>query len=130
MPLTLSLYPIVINNQSSKNITDKAMTGVGITYKFTKLLDKYYKVNYADDYLDLVALGMIGDRADVLNLQTRYLILKGLEEIRNHTNKNKLISTFVEAQMYSMNNNVKNKKAKSLGVQIINEEQFMQLIGE
>lgn len=97
---------IVINNQSSKNITDKAMTGVGITYKFTKLLDKYYKVNYADDYLDLVALGMIGDRADVLNLQTRYLILKGLEEIRNHTNKNKLISTFVEAQMYSMNNKV------------------------
>lgn len=82
------------------------MTGVGITYKFTKLLDKYYKVNYADDYLDLVALGMIGDRADVLNLQTRYLILKGLEEIRNHTNKNKLISTFVEAQMYSMNNKV------------------------
>ena len=97
---------IVINNQSSKNITDKAMTGVGITYKFTKLLDKYYKVNYADDYLDLVALGMIGDRADVLNLQTRYLILKGLEDIKNHTNKNKLISTFVEAQMYSMNNKV------------------------
>ena len=82
------------------------MTGVGVTYKFTKLLDKYYKVNYADDYLDLVALGMIGDRADVLNLQKRYLILKGLEEIRNHTNKNKLISTFVEAQMYSMNNKV------------------------
>lgn len=94
---------IVVNNQLSERVTDKAMTGVGITYKFTKLLDKYYKVDYADDYLDLVALGMIGDRADTMNLQTRYLILKGLEQIKNKTNKNKLISTLVEAQMYSMN---------------------------
>lgn len=97
---------IVVNNQLSSNITNKSMTGVGITYKFTKLLDKYYKVNYADDYLDLVTLGMIGDRADVLNLETRYFILKGLDEMRDHTNKNKLISTLVEAQMYSMNNKV------------------------
>lgn len=97
---------IVVNNQLSDKITDKAMTGVGITYKFTKLLDKYYGVNYADDYLDLVALGMIGDRADTVNLQTRYLILKGLEQIRNKVNKNKLISVLVDAQMYSMNNKI------------------------
>nr|DAE28616.1 MAG TPA: single-stranded-DNA-specific exonuclease RecJ [virus sp. ctmTa7] len=97
---------IVVNNQLSDRITDKAMTGVGITYKFTKLLDKYYGVNYADDYLDLVALGMIGDRADTFNLQTRYLILKGLEQIQNKVNKNKLISVLVDAQMYSMNNKI------------------------
>lgn len=97
---------IVVNNQLSYRITDKAMTGVGITYKFTKLLDKYYGVDYADDYLDLVALGMIGDRTDTVNLQTRYLILKGLEQIRNKTNKNKLISVLVDAQMYSMNNKI------------------------
>ena len=93
---------IVVNNQLSEKITDKAMTGVGITYKFTKLLDRYYGVNYADDYLDLVALGMIGDRADTMNLQTRYLILNGLKQIREKTNKNKLIRTLVDAQMYSM----------------------------
>lgn len=97
---------IVVNNQYSNRVTDKAMTGVGITYKFTKLLDRYYGVNYADDYLDLVALGMIGDRADVLNLQTRYLILEGLRQIKNKTNKNKLITVLVDAQMYSMNNKV------------------------
>ena len=97
---------IVVNNHLSNKITDKAMTGVGITYKFTKLLDKYYGVNYADDYLDLVALGMVGDRADTVNLQTRYLILKGLEQIRNKVNKNKLISVLVDAQMYSMNNKI------------------------
>ena len=93
---------IVVNNQLSEKVTDKAMTGVGITYKFTKLLDRYYGVNYADDYLDLVALGMIGDRADTMNLQTRYLILNGLKQIREKTNKNKLIRTLVDVQMYSM----------------------------
>lgn len=93
---------IVVNNQLSDRVSDKAMTGVGITYKFTKLLDRYYGVDYADDYLDLVALGMIGDRADTMNLQTRYLILEGLNQIRNKTNKNKLIRTLVDAQMYSM----------------------------
>ncbi len=93
---------VVVNNQLSEKVTDKAMTGVGITYKFTKVLDAYYHVNYADDYLDLIALGMIGDRADTLNLETRYLILEGLKQIRNKVNKNKFIKTLVEAQMYSM----------------------------
>lgn len=93
---------IVVNNQLSERITNKALTGVGITYKFTKVLDAYYHVNYADDYLDLVALGMIGDRADTLNLETRYLILEGLTHIRNKTSKNKFIRTLVDAQMYSM----------------------------
>ena len=37
-----------------------------------------------------------------MNLQTRYLILEGLNQIRNKTNKNKLIRTLVDAQMYSM----------------------------
>lgn len=94
---------IVVNNQLSSRVTDKAMTGVGITYKFTKLLDKYYGVNYADDYLDLVAFGMIGDRADTLNLQTRYFILEGINQIKNKVSKNSLIRKFVDAQMYSMN---------------------------
>ena len=58
------------------------MTGVGITYKFTQILDKYYGVNYADDYLDLVSLGMIADKADMTNLQTRYLVLSGIEQIK------------------------------------------------
>lgn len=97
---------IVVNNQLSNKVTDKAMTGVGVTYKFAKLLDKYYGVNYADDYLDLVALGMIGDRADTMDLETRFLILEGLNQIRNKSGKNKLIKTLADAQMYSMDNKI------------------------
>lgn len=97
---------IVVNNQLSDKVTDKAMTGVGVTYKFAKLLDKYYGVDYSDDYLDLVALGMIGDRADTMDLETRFLILEGLNQIRNKSGKNKLIKTLVNAQMYSMDNKI------------------------
>lgn len=97
---------IVVNNQLSDKVTDKAMTGVGVTYKFAKLLDKYYGVDYSDDYLDLVALGMIGDRADTMDLETRFLILEGLNQIRNKSGKNKLIETLVNAQMYSMDNKI------------------------
>ena len=78
------------------------MTGV-IVYKFCKVLDDYYNVNYADDYIDLVAIGMIADRCDMTNLQSRYLINKGLNEIQNKTNRNKFISTLVEAQGYVLN---------------------------
>ena len=97
---------IVVNNQLSDKVTDKAMTGVGVTYKFAKLLDKYYGVDYSNDYLDLVALGMIGDRADTMDLETRFLILEGLNQIRNKSGKNKLIETLVNAQMYSMDNKI------------------------
>lgn len=97
---------IIVNNQSSNRVTDKSMTGVGITYKFCKLLDAYFRVNYADDYLDLVAIGMIADRADLFNLQSRYLVLEGLNRISNRANKNIFISILINAQSYSMNNKV------------------------
>ena len=97
---------IVVNNQLSPRVTDKAITGVGVVYKFCKLLDKYYHVQYADDYLDLVAVGCIADRASVTNLECRYYVLKGLELIQNNQSHNKLIRTFVDANMYSLNNKV------------------------
>lgn len=97
---------VIVNNQSSQRITDKAMTGVGITYKFCKLLDSYFNVNYADEYLDLVAIGMIADRCDMSNLQSRYLIFEGLKQIINKVNKNKFIRRLVDSQSYSLNNKV------------------------
>ncbi len=99
-------YAIIVNNQMSDKATDKAMTGVGIVYKFCKVLDTYYNVNYVDDYLDLVALGMIADSADLRNLQSRYLVNKGIELIKNEENKNKFITELIKSQAYSMNNKV------------------------
>lgn len=97
---------IVINNQLSSKITDKALTGVGVVYKFCQALDEYLNVNYADNFLDLVALGIIADSADLRNLESRYLVLKGLNLIAENKNKNKFISKLVKKQAYSMKNKV------------------------
>lgn len=88
----------------SKNVKNKSMTGVGVVYKFCKWLDNELKLNLSEKYIDLFALGMIGDSADLRDYESRYLVLKGLKEIEDKTNKNKLISKIYESKSYSMNN--------------------------
>ena len=48
---------IVINNQLSK-YPNKSLSGVGVTWQFCRYLDSLLGKNYADNYLDLVALGL------------------------------------------------------------------------
>lgn len=75
-------YAIVINNQDGK-YPNKTLSGAGVTYKFCKEYDKKYGYDYADDYLDLMSIGIIGDCMDLRNYETRYLTLKGLNKINN-----------------------------------------------
>lgn len=105
-PKIISNNAIVVNNQLSPNVHDKAMTGAGIVYKCIKYMDKFYNVDIADEYLDLVAVGMIGDRCDLTNLQSRYLVLKGIEQLKNKTNRNIFLKELINKQSYSMNNNI------------------------
>lgn len=71
-------YAVVINCQDG-SYPNNTLSGVGVAYKFCKEYDKAYNYNYADKYLDLVAIGMIADDMDLQNYETRYLVLKGLE---------------------------------------------------
>ena len=73
---------IIVNNQMC-DYPNKMLSGVGIVYKFCQVLDAALHVSYADDYLDLVALGMIADMMDLRELETRFFILEGLKEVRN-----------------------------------------------
>ena len=52
-----SEHACVINNQLCDYPT-KSLSGVGMVYKFCCYLDNLLGVNYADNYLDLVALGV------------------------------------------------------------------------
>ena len=98
---------IVVNNQASKKVTDKALTGVGVVYKFCKLLDSKLDVNYADDFLPEVAIGMIADRADLCNSpQSRYYVFKALTTMYKRECKSSFINMLLDTQSYSMNNKV------------------------
>jgi len=82
-PTTKKKFPnaIVINpNQVLCKYPNKDLSGVGVVYKFCQAIDTLIKNNVsANDYLDLVALGMIGDSMDLRSYETRYLALKGIE---------------------------------------------------
>ena len=73
---------IIVNNQLC-NYPNKQLSGVAIVYKFLQALDDETWNSMADDYLDLVALGLIGDSMKVTEMETKYLIEKGLSKIRN-----------------------------------------------
>ena len=72
----------VINNQLC-DYSNKSLSGVGMVYKFCCYLDQLLGVDYADKYLDLVALGMIADMMDLRYFETKHLIQLGCENIRS-----------------------------------------------
>lgn len=77
-----SKYACVINNQLD-NYPTKSLSGVGIVYKFCKYLDEQLELEYADDFLDLVALGITADVMSMGDYETRYLVSNGLDNFRN-----------------------------------------------
>ena len=87
---------VIVNNQTSPLYENKNFSGVGIVYKFIKELDEYYWCDFADEYLDLVALGNIGDSMDIRSFETKYYIQEGLKNI-----KNEFFLALLQAQEYS-----------------------------
>lgn len=78
----VSEYACVINNQLCDYPT-KSLSGVGIVYKFCKYFDEIMGVNYADDFLDLVSVGMIADVMDLRDFETHYFIEQGIDNVIN-----------------------------------------------
>ena len=73
---------IVINNQLLD--INKNYTGVGMVYIFLKYVNFLENLNLdIDKYLDLVALGAIGDVSNVADKEIRYYVTKGLNNITN-----------------------------------------------
>jgi len=58
----------------SKNYSNKTLSGVGVVYKFCQYIDKFLGQDYANNLLDLVAVGMVSDMMDLRNFETRELI--------------------------------------------------------
>ena len=74
---------VVINNQESDLYMNKQLSGVGVVYKFLKALDFVLELDYADDFLDLVAFGNVADMMSMRSEETRVLVKKGLGNIKN-----------------------------------------------
>ena len=80
---SLSENAYIINNQLSSKYKNKQLTGAGVVYQFCRYVDGLLSSNFADNYIDLAALGIIGDMGSVLELENRYIIKEGLNHIKN-----------------------------------------------
>lgn len=74
----------IINNQIC-NYPNKFMSGVGIVWQFCRYIDSKLNANYANNFLDLVALGLTADMMSLREKETKHLIITGFqsENIKN-----------------------------------------------
>ena len=75
----ISEHACVINNQLS-DYPNKDFSGAGVTWQFCRYIDSLMKTNYADEYIDLVALGNCADMMDTRSIETKHVINKGFKQ--------------------------------------------------
>ena len=95
-----SEYACVVNNQLSEEYENKELTGAGVVYKFCTQYDLIFDYDFAHKYIDLAAVGIVGDMSDILHPETRYIIKEGLSHITNS-----FLLALIEKQAYSIGNN-------------------------
>lgn len=92
---------LIINNQLSNNYKNKQLSGAGVVYKFINAVNDYLfeEDEMVSKYLDLVAIGNIGDDMNMLSSETRYYCKLGLENIENN-----LLKAMIEENSYQLEN--------------------------
>ena len=94
-------YGIIVNNQTSKNVENKALCGAGVVYKFLCALSDEFNLSSPSKYLDLVAIANVGDAMDISSLETRYYVKLGLEDIQNS-----FIKAIMEVKSFEMSGKI------------------------
>lgn len=94
-------YSIIVNNQLSPEYNNKDLCGAGVTWQFCRFLDKLYQTSYADEFIDLAALGIVSDMMSMLSLENRYIVHTGFQNIKNY-----FFLALCEKQSFSMGGKV------------------------
>ena len=89
-------YAVIVNDQNGE-YPNRELSGVGVVYKFIQAMDETNWTDYADRFLDLVAVGNIGDVMDMHSHETRRLCTKGLARIVNP-----MICALIEANSFNI----------------------------
>ena len=74
------IHTIVVNNQQSLDYKNKALSGVGIVWQLCRVFDDKLEYVCADQFLDLVAVGLVSDVMDLRSPETRYLVMRGIQD--------------------------------------------------
>jgi len=75
-------YATIVNCQLG-DYPNKALSGSAMCYKVLQVLDEYLNQDNADEYLDLVAIGLVADLMDLNEKENRSLVNRGIKAIHN-----------------------------------------------
>lgn len=73
---------VCVNNQFG-DITNRALSGAGVTHKFCQYLDKKLHHRYSSRFVDLVALSIVSDSCSLLTYENRAYLHEGFKKIKN-----------------------------------------------
>lgn len=94
-------HAVIVNNQLSSNYQNKDLCGAGVTWQFCRYYDSLKGTNYADEFIDLAALGIVSDMMSMLSLENRYIVHTGFNNIQNY-----FFRALIEKQSFSMGGKV------------------------
>ena len=105
----LSSYAITVNNQYDNKYTN--LSGAGMAYLVCKALDMECWEDNANNYLDLVAIGLIADDMVTIDPIVQYFIRKGLSKIKSPIiqaliDKQELIQALIGKQEFNLKGNL------------------------
>jgi single-stranded-DNA-specific exonuclease len=75
-------HATIVNCQLGK-YKNKALSGSAMCLKVCTVLDEYLGIDGADDFFDIACIGLISDMMDIDNQENRYIINKGLRQLKN-----------------------------------------------
>lgn len=75
-------YAVIVNPHIC-DYPNKELSGVGVVFQFCRAFDEIMHTDYAFQYIEFVAIGLVGDMMNVTQPETRYLIYEGLMKIRS-----------------------------------------------
>ena len=96
-----SQWAVIVNNQLSNRYKNKNLCGAGVTWQFCRFCDIIVETDYADEFIDLAALGIVSDMMSMLELENRYIVHTGFKNIKNY-----FFKALCEKQSFSMGGKV------------------------
>lgn len=92
---------ILINNQTSPNYRNKNLSGAGVMYQFCRAIDEIAGYNFANDFIDLAALGICADMMSGLEIENQYIWKTGFSNIKNY-----FFKVLCDKQAFSLNGKI------------------------
>lgn len=78
------------------NYPNKHLSGAGVVWQFTRAFDSFNGIQFANDFIDLAAVGMVADMMDMKNMENRYIVWAGLLSVHNRMGNLGLYNLFKE----------------------------------